>query len=104
MIKQIWLLFFLCLFSQTVFASSSLSVLTDCLNKIKNGNYENSYSYFSSSLKNEVSLKDHVSNLKSIEENIGHLISFSKGTPEIFKKYSIFKTYFIDEDMFKNNL
>jgi hypothetical protein len=95
------ILFLMCFVCKTVYAFSLESVVIDCLNDIKKGNYEDSYSFFSLNLKKEISLEDHMSNLESIERNTGHLISFSKGAPSNMNR-SIYKNYFIDENMFKN--
>lgn len=91
-------IFLMMLFSLTIvnnsFASSPKSVLVQCLKEVKRGNYTNSYAYFSSSLKKDVSLDLHVSTLKTVENSYGRLISFSDRRP-------LFKNYFLDEDMFK---
>ena len=75
-------------------SASPKSVVVKCLKEIKKGNYSDSYTFFSSSLKGNVNLEGHVSNLKSIENEYGHLVSFSDRHP-------LFKNYFLDEDMFK---
>ena len=80
--------------ANTSFALSPKAIVIKCLKEIKKGDYKNSYLYFSSSLKKDVSLDLHVSTLKKIEDNCGHLISFSDRHP-------LFKNYFLDEDMFK---
>lgn len=86
---------FSCLVSNSnAFAASPKSVVVNCLKEIKRGNYVNSYTFFSLSLKKNVSLEGHVLNLKNIESNYGRLISFSERHP-------LFKNYFLDEDMFK---
>ena len=50
-----------------------------------------------SSLKKNVSLEQHLNNLRSIESQYGHLISFSD-------KHPLFKNYVLDENMFKGFL
>jgi len=86
---------FSCLASnENAFAASPKSVVASCLQEIKKGDYVNSYTFFSSSLKKDVSLEEHVSNLNNIETNYGRLITFSDRHP-------LFKNYFLDEDMFK---
>lgn len=75
-------------------SASPKSVVVDCLKEIKKGNYADSYAFFSSSLKEHVDLEGHVSNLKNIESEYGHLVSFSDRHP-------LFKNYFLDENMFK---
>ncbi|PIY82389.1 MAG: hypothetical protein COY78_06950 [Candidatus Omnitrophica bacterium CG_4_10_14_0_8_um_filter_44_12] len=83
-----------CIIPKTVFASETKQVVEDCLRVIKNKDYEKSYEYFSSSLKNEVTLGDHVANLKDIEKNLGRLVDYSDKMP-------IFRNYVLDEYMFK---
>lgn len=80
--------------TENVLAASPKSVVVNCLKEIKKGDYVNSYAFFSSSLKKEVSLDGHVLNLKNIETNFGRLVSFSD-------KHPLFKNYFLDEDTFK---
>ena len=74
--------------------ASPKSVVVDCLKEIKKGNYVDSYAFFSASLKENVDLEGHVSNLKNIESEYGRLVGFSDRHP-------LFKNYFLDEDMFK---
>ena len=96
--KRIPFFILMMLFSLTIvnnsFASSPKSVVVQCLKEVKGGNYANSYTHFSSSLKKDVSLDLHVSTLKTIGSSYGRLISFSDRHP-------LFKNYFLDEDMFK---
>jgi len=79
--------------TNNVFATSPKGVVMKCLEEIKKGNYVESYNFFSSNLKKDVSLDGHVANLNDIETQYGHLISFSDRHP-------LFKTYFLDENMF----
>lgn len=96
--KKIFFIGFIMLFclmnNNSAFAASPKSLVVNCLKEIARGNYSNSYTFFSSSLKKDVSLEGHVSNLKNIENQYGHLVSFSDRHP-------LFKNYFLDEDMFK---
>ncbi|MHA2123109.1 MAG: hypothetical protein ACW990_18070 [Promethearchaeota archaeon] len=90
----VFLSLFLCGINVGNVSASPKSVVVNCLKEIKKGNYADSYTYFSSSLKGSVDLEGHVSNLKNIENEYGHLVSFSD-------KHPLFKNYFLDENMFK---
>ncbi len=74
-------------------ASSPKKIVEQCLKKIKDKKYSESYEYFSSILKSQVSLQDHISNLQNIENNLGRLVDYSDKLP-------IFRNYFLDENMF----
>lgn len=82
-----------CIIPRAVFASWAKQAVKDYLRAIKNKDYKQSYEYFSSSLKSEVNIEDHIANLKDIEKNLGKLVSCSDRMP-------IFRNYILDEDMF----
>lgn len=75
------------------FAAGPKQAVENCLKMIKNKEYEKSYEYFSISLKSQVSIENHVVNLKNIENSLGRLINYSDKLP-------IFRNYFLDENMF----
>ena len=75
------------------FAAGPKQTVENCLKMIKNKEYEKSYEYFSTSLRNQVSLGNHVANLKNIENSLGRLINYSDKLP-------IFRNYILDENMF----
>lgn len=77
-------------------ALSAKGTVEQCLEELKKGKYTESYEYFSESLKNQVSLEHHISNLKNIEGNLGNLISYQ------YETLPIFKNNVLDEDMFSN--
>lgn len=75
------------------FAYGPKQTIRNCLEAIKSKDYAKSYEYFSSSLKNQVSLENHTGNLKNIDDQFGRLINYSDKLP-------IFRNYFLDENMF----